>query len=650
MLIRGVNRHDFDPVTGRVVAPEAMRADIVAMKRHGFNAVRTAHYPNDPAFLDLCDELGLFVVAEADIESHAFQAVICDDPRYLGQWLARVSRMVLRDRNHPCVYAWSLGNESGYGSNHEAAAAWVRRHDPTRPLHYEGAIRFDWTGGSRVTDFVCPMYPDISAIVEFAESGRQKRPLIMCEYSHAMGNGNGTLAEYWDAIESTPGLQGGYIWEWRDHGLEQELADGTVRWAYGGDFGEVPHDGPFVTDGLNWPDRSPKPAMREAQYLNAPLRITEVDTDAGTIEVASKLHFRDSGWLRGRWVLADEGETVAEGPVELPVLAPGAVGRAALRGWAEPEATDRERWLTFRFETAADEPWASAGTEVCWDQVPLTDPARTVLRMPTVGDEPVELDDRGQLVHPSLAAPPALSLFRAGTDNDRMAGLVERWARQGLADPRPGPAVVERDGAVAHVRRDVHVGEAVVEHRQVLTPLADGGVHVAEEALIPSELDDLARVGTALTITPGLVEAEWFGLGPHETYPDRMRSGLVGRWHAAIDELFTPYLWPQEAGGRSGMRWLELRDGAGDGVRLVMGRPSQVSATHYSAADLEAAEHLEALRPRPETIVHIDAAHRGVGTASCGPDTTEAYLVRSGTYRWSWSIHPLSASGEVTAG
>ncbi len=201
VFIRGVNRHDFDARTGRVVTRESMRADLIAMKQAGFNAVRTSHYPNDPVFLDLTDELGLYVIEEADVEAHALQASLCDDSRYLGQWLARVSRMVLRDRNHASVIAWSLGNESGHGANHDAAAAWVRRHDPTRPLHYEGAIRVDWSAGRTVTDLVCPMYPEISAIVEYARSGRQERPLIMCEYSHAMGNSNGTLAEYWEAIE-----------------------------------------------------------------------------------------------------------------------------------------------------------------------------------------------------------------------------------------------------------------------------------------------------------------------------------------------------------------------------------------------------------------------------------------------------------------
>ncbi len=641
VFIRGVNRHDFDQHSGRVVSREAMRADLVAMKRHGFNAVRTSHYPNDPAFLDLADELGLYVADEADIESHAFQATLGDDPRYLAQWVARVSRMVLRDRNHPSVYAWSLGNESGYGANHEAAAAWVRRHEPTRPLHYEGAIRFDWAGGGRVSDFVCPMYPEISAIVEFAESGRLDRPLVTCEYSHAMGNGNGTLAEYWDAIESTPGLQGGFIWEWRDHGLVQTLPDGRERWAYGGDFGDEPNDDAFVTDGLVWPDRTPKPALREAQYLNAVARITEVDADSGTIVVANRGHVRDLGWLTAAWDVADDGVVVASGSVALPPIGPGKSEPVSLPGWSDPDGSAGERWFTVHFHTSSAEPWAAAGTEVCWDQVPLSDgPGDVTNGQP--GTSPVELDADGYLIHPALAAAPVLALWRAPTDNDRIAGLAEMWACQGLDKPQSGPAQVEHRGATTTVTREVRVGDSLVTHRQVLTALADGGVHVAEEVVIPPELADLPRVGTVLEFRAGLESAQWFGLGPHECYPDRRRGALVGRWTASISDLFTPYICPQESGGRAGVRWLELRDASAKGVRLTMGQPSQVSATHYRASDLEAATHHEELSPRAETIVHIDAAHRGVGTASCGPDTLEQYLVRSGSYRWEWTLLPLS--------
>src|SRR5450759_4247566 len=224
--------------------------------------------------------MGLYVVGEANIECHGWYDELCHDPRYLNAWVDRVSRMVQRDRHHPSVILWSLGNESGHGANHDAAAGWVRKADPSRPLHYEGAIRFDWGSDQRVSDVTCPMYPPIAAIVAHAQSGLQRHPLIMCEFSHAMGNSNGTLAEYWDAIESTHGLQGGFIWEWRDHGLDQRLPDGTIRHAYGGDFGDVPNAGTFVLDGMDFPERSPKPAMWEFRHLATPVRVVSGAAEA----------------------------------------------------------------------------------------------------------------------------------------------------------------------------------------------------------------------------------------------------------------------------------------------------------------------------------------------------------------------------------
>ncbi|CAN5787963.1 glycoside hydrolase family 2 TIM barrel-domain containing protein [soil metagenome] len=647
VYIRGVNRHDFDQHTGRVISRESMRADLVLMKQHNFNAVRTSHYPNDPAYLELADELGLYVVDEADIESHAFQAWLSDDPRYLAQWVARVSRMVLRDRNHPSVILWSLGNESGYGANHDAAAAWVRRTDPSRPLHYEGAIRFDWTADQKASDILCPMYPEIAAIVEHARSGKQRWPLIMCEYSHAMGNGSGTLAEYWDAIESTPGLQGGFIWEWWDHGLVQQLPDGGTRWAYGGDFGDQPNDGDFCTDGLVFPDRTPKPALREHQHLGAPVRMAADPGAAsrGLVRLTNRQHFRDLGWLHGRWELADDGVVVASGEVHIPHIPPGDTGEATLAGWEPPPPESGERWLTLRFSAREDVGWAPAGFEVAWGQVRLEEGSASVAAPgPVEADGQVEVDEDGLLVHPLLAAPPTLSLWRAPTDNDRIPGHGERWTSLGLDGPARRLVSVEREGPTAVVRSEVLVGDSVVAHSQTFTALAGGGVHVAEEAVIPPELGDLPRVGTVLEVVPPLEQLEWFGLGPHETYPDRKRAGLVGRWRSSVTEQFVPYVWPQEAGGRSDLRWLELRDRAREGLRLELGAPMQVSVTHHRAADLASADHVEDLEPRPETIIHLDAAHRGVGTASCGPDTLPGYLVGADTYRWSWSLTSLAGT------
>ena len=362
VFIRGINRHDFDQHTGRVISPNSMRADLVLMKQFGFNAVRTSHYPNDPVFLDLTDELGLYVIDEADIESHAFQGTLCDDPRYLAAWVDRVSRMAMRDKNHPSVILWSLGNESGHGRNHEAAAGWLRRYDPSRPLHYEGAIRLDWASDQDISDITCPMYPPISAIVDHARSGLQRHPLIMCEFSHAMGNSNGTLAEYWDAIESTPGLQGGFIWEFWDHGLVQRLPDGRTRWAYGGDFADEPNDGNFVLDGMVWPDRRPKPAMWEHKRLAAPVRIdgTAADLEAGRVEIANHQHFCDLGWLEASYSLTADGTEIAGGPFELPALGPGQRAMVELPGWA-PEAGSGEMFLTVRVMTAEASGVGAAG-------------------------------------------------------------------------------------------------------------------------------------------------------------------------------------------------------------------------------------------------------------------------------------------------
>ncbi|HSO30127.1 MAG TPA: glycoside hydrolase family 2 TIM barrel-domain containing protein [Candidatus Sulfomarinibacteraceae bacterium] len=652
VLIRGVNRHDFDPATGRVVSPADMRADLVAMKRFGFNTVRTSHYPNDPAFLDLADEIGLYVIDEADIESHAFWGSVCDDPRYLPAWMDRVSRMVLRDRNHPSVIAWSLGNESGYGANHDAAAAWVRTVDPSRPLHYEGAIRFDWTAGERVTDIIPPMYPSITALVAHAASGRQRGPLIMCEYSHAMGNSNGTLAEYWEAIEGTPGLQGGCIWEWRDHGLDQRLPDGRVRAAYGGDFGDLPNDGNFCIDGITFPDRSPKPALWEHRALALPVRVhaSPADLAAGVVEIENRADFRALDWLSAAWRVVDETGILALGSAPLPATAPGERARVALDGWAAaiaiPNPGSRERWLTIELQTAADEPWATAGFVVGEVQLALAPGASGAVAgaIAVAGGRPdrASVDGTGALHLPGLADGPRLSLWRAPTDNDRIGGLAALWTAWGVERLERRLVSVDDAGSELVVRLAWTTGSGIeLAHEQRLASIAGGGLRVTETVTIPDELNDLARVGTALEIAPGHEALTWYGRGPEETYPDRRRAGTIDRWTSTVEAQHVPYVRPQENGGHADVRWLEVRDGRGSGLRIELDRPRQVSVTHFRAEDLVAATHREELVPRPETIVHLDAAHRGLGSASCGPDTLPDYLVPTGIHTWSWTLGPV---------
>jgi beta-galactosidase len=644
VYIRGINRHDFDQHTGRTLTRDQIRADLVLMKQFGFNAVRTSHYPNDPALVELADELGLYVVDEADIESHAFQSTLCDDWRYLGAWVDRVSRMAMRDKNHPSVIMWSLGNESGHGLNHEAAAGWLRGYDPSRPLHYEGAIRFDWSSDQAVSDITCPMYPSIAAIVGHAHSGRQLHPLIMCEYQHAMGNSNGTLGEYWDAIESTPGLQGGFIWEFWDHGLVQELPDGTKRWAYGGDFGDLPNDGNFCLDGLVWPDRRPKPAMWEHKAIAAPVRPTGLhDRRAGIVEVVNRQSFRNLGWLRAGWELSIDGEIAGSGDVVLPEIDPGDRGPAVLHGWTDPSLpTGAEAWLTIRFVTAGESSWAPAGFEVAAAQLAVGSSAAGAEGAGTPGPTgAVALDADGLLVHELLAAAPTLSLWRAPTDNDRFGGIAAGWTAAGLDRLERRLVSVDHGADATDVVSEYRTGAGVaIRHEQTFRAMPDGTIRVEEMAVIPETLSDLPRVGMVLEVVPGLDRVGWFGAGPHEAYPDRRRGALVARWQATVDELYTPYIRPQENGGRADVRWIQLSDGRGRGVRITLDAPRQVSATHHRAADLAAATHDVELTPRAETIVHLDAAHRGLGTASCGPDTLPEYLVGPGTYRWSWTLGP----------
>jgi len=641
VLIRGVNRHDFHPVTGRVVTAGDLRADLETMKRFGFNAIRTSHYPDDPVLYDLADELGFYVIDEADIESHGHAREVAGDLRYRPAFVDRVSRMVARDRNHPSIIMWSLGNESDYGAGHDAAAAWVRQTDPTRPLHYEGAIRRDgWDGGKTVTDVICPMYPSIAAIVNYR--GRD-RPLIMCEYSHAMGNSNGTLADYWRAIESEPGLQGGFIWEFYDHGLLQRVSDGRpagvgayasgvaapgYRWAYGGDFGDVPNDGAFCADGLVFPDRTPKPAMFEHRELACPVTMEPVE--GGRVRLRSRRHFTGLADLTAQWVLTTADREPRVGPAELPSMGPG---ESATMVIPEGMAADGEAWATLRL--------AAGGTELGNPQVCVRRESRGLLVRAGAaqGGTPVEVDGQGLLAHPLLAAAPVLSLWRAPTDNDLLGGIAARWDDWGLSGlERKLIDVTSEEG-----RTVVRAQYGPVRHEQALSPLSNGGVLIEETAVLPEELTDVARVGSVFETARPLPRAEWFGRGPWETYPDRA-TAPVGRYAAATDTLFTPYLRPQESGGRNDVRWFTLTEADGTGIVIHLDQPRQVSVTRYRAADLAAAAHHDELVPRDRQVVHVDAAHRGLGTASCGPDTLPAYLVGPGTYRWSWTLRTVAAT------
>jgi len=664
--INGVNRHDHDDVRGRAVTRELMEADARLMKQFNVNAVRTSHYPNDPYWLDLCDRYGMYVVDEANIESHAFYDDVCRDPRYAAAFVERVRNMVERDKNHPSVIVWSLGNESGYGPNHDAAAGWLRSRDPSRPLHYEGAIHGDWAGGGHATDVVCPMYAPVEAIEAWAAQAEDdSRPLILCEYSHAMGNSNGGLADYYAAFERHDRLQGGFIWEWIDHGIRQTDERGREYWAYGGDFGDVPNDANFCADGLVWPDRTPHPGLFELKHLAQPVRVEPVEPARGRFRIRNVLSFASLAHLRGEWELGVDGDVAKRGRLPALRIEPGEALDVSLDlGDAGPG----ERLVTFRFVLRRETEWAPTGHEVAWQQLPLPSRARRAARASRRAA--AETDEAFLLGSPELRAVvdkktgmltelsrngrnvlregPRLQLWRAATDNDglrlipnRAAGPLPGWLELGLdrLDHQVAVCNLAGDGGVEVVHEVSGRGEwGDARHRQVYRLLASGGLLVENEVLLGPELRDLPRVGVVLVLEPGLDRLAWFGRGPWESYPDRVASTVVGRFESSVSDQYVPYILPQEHGHHCDARRLALTDDAGFGLE-VAGRPTiGFSASHFTAGDLYAARHTCDLEPRPEIVLSLDHAQRGLGTASCGPDTSERYRLLEPAYRFAYVL------------
>jgi len=695
VMIKGANRHEHDDTTGKTLSRESMLRDIVLMKQYNFNAVRTSHYPNDALWYDLCDEYGIYLIDEADVEGHAYNVSLCRDPRYASAFLERGLRMVERDKNHPSVIIWSLGNETRYGPNHDAMAGWMRRYDPGRPLHYEGAIggqpqfrgglrweiaRWDdhkQTPGDGVTDILCPMYPEISRLVSWAKDTKRadkRRPLILCEYSHAMGNSNGSLCDYWDAFEKYDGLQGGFIWEWVDHGITRRDARGRDYWAYGGDFGDTPNDLNFVCDGLVSPDRTPHPAMQECKKLQQPVGFRLEKNNR--FVVTNKQDFTTLGWLRGAWELAVDGVIVSKGKLPVLTVAPGK-SRTLLLPLKKPALQPgQECFLTVRLAAAKATPWCDAGHEVAWEQFAVAHspararkPARGALDLAdeagaaTVRGEGFELAASGESSALTsfrwhgielLLRGPALNVWRAATDNDGIKGwsgqankALGRWLAAGLNEMKLEPvgfaARRTKDGAVVITikTRGIATG-GVVEHQHVYTVLPDGEIHVANTFKCAKALPDLPRLGVTFALPPGFESLSWFGRGPHASYSDRKRSAAVGLYSGTVAGQYFPYILPQEHGNKTDVRWMSIEGPGKRGVKFgAVDRLMECSASHFTADDLFKSTHTIDLEPREETIVNLDYGQRGLGTASCGPDTLPQYLIAASTYTFNYWIRPF---------
>ena len=691
LVFHGMNRHETHPDRGRVFNEEFARADLEMMKRFNVNAIRTSHYPPHPRVLELADELGFWVVLEADLETHGFEAGgwvgnPSDDPAWRDAYVDRIERTIERDKNHASIVMWSLGNEAGTGANLAAMAAWAHARDSSRPVHYEG----DYTGA--YTDVYSRMYSSIPETTSIgrndtdsqllgcsaAESARQRtKPFLLCEYVHAMGNGPGAIDQYEDLVDTYPRLHGGFVWEWRDHGLRTHTADGTEFFGYGGDFGEIVHDGNFVMDGMVFSDSTPSPGLFEYKQVVAPIRLrfpdlsfNEADATgsaaARTVTVSNLRHSSDAADISFRWrlendgVLRDSGELEVTGDNGLP-LAAGKSVDVALPPLAVE--TSGETWFTLEAVLSSATVWAPAGHQVSAAQVSLSTPV-AVAATPT--PRPVAsvfgnmaagilslgpaTFENGRLI--SLAgspvAGPRLELWRAPTDNDHGDGRgsydeVDPWLNNGDGAPAESSAmrwkkagldrlsarIISADADASTVRVRTRYSAADIRNAVVveeLWQLVDGELWLRLD-LTPTAGWKMIwpRVGVRFDLPSTVDGASWFGAGPRESYPDSRHSALVARHSAGIDELTTPYSKPQESGHRSDVRTLTLSQGAlewiqFDSVADSRGRRPGFTLAQHTAQQVSQAAHPHELPPVTHTHLYLDAAQHGLGTRACGPD------------------------------
>ncbi|MGW4486366.1 glycoside hydrolase family 2 TIM barrel-domain containing protein [Amycolatopsis sp. NPDC004368] len=643
VLLRGVNRHEHHPSFGRALPREFALADVLLMKRHNVNAVRTSHYPPDPYFLELCDTHGLWVVDECDLETHGFGELgwagnPSDDPRWGEAYLDRMRRTVERDKNHPSIVLWSLGNEAHTGRNLAATAAWTKQRDPSRPVHYEGDFECEYV------DVYSRMYADHAEVDRIGRRDddnerRRSLPFLLCEFAHAMGNGPGGLLEYRELFERYPHVQGGFVWEWLDHGLAQRDAAGREYFAYGGDFGELLHDGNFVIDGLVHPDRTPSPALAEFAKVFEPVRI---GAGAGSVRIENHHDVIGLAHLVFRWSYEDDGVEVTTGSLAVPAVLSGQSVDVAL-----PRLPDvaGEGVLTVRAELAADTAWAPAGHVVAWGQLPIAPAADPVppasgaalLREPG----PLRLGPgtfaaaTGRLValggHPVEG--PRLDLWRAPTDNDRGSDDSEatRWRAAGLHRLQHRVAEVDGQGSALVVRTRVAppglgFGMLADYHWTADHDRLRLRVDVTPEGDWPCTLP---RLGLRMAVPGAFGGVEWFGAGPGEAYADSRQAARVGRFSSTVDALQTPYVYPQENGNRADARWLCVVSESGAGIRIEGEPVFDFSARRWTSEDLDAARHTVDLVPGELVHLNLDLAQHGLGTASCGPGVLPRYRLHA---------------------
>ena len=677
LLIRGVNRHEHHHQRGQVVTEEDMVQDILLMKQNNFNAVRCSHYPNTPRWYELCNRYGLYVVDEANIETHGMVPMnrISDDPAWLPAFSARVSRMLQSNRNHPSIIIWSLGNESGGGGNHEAMYHWLKRNDPSRPVQYEG-------GGadSTTTDIICPMYARVDrdqpiptvpkwGIKKWISLPGEQRPLILCEYAHAMGNSLGNFADYWQAFRDYPRLQGGFIWDWADQAISKTFDDGSVGWAYGGDFGDKPNDRQFCMNGLVFPDRRAHPSLIEAKHAQQYFQFALLAQSPLRIRLSSEYLFRATDNEELRWQVQAAGETFAEGSVKL-ALCPEGQSELTLCDALTLPAGAEEVWLTLEVVQPQATVWSDAGHRVAWQQFPLAAPL--ALRGPrSAGSAPaLESSDAawivrsgsqqwtidrqsGLLTHwqvdgvEQLLTPLRDQFVRAPLDNDigvseveridpnawverwKSAGLYELSARCVQCDAQRLAHEVVIDSRWHYLRGD----EAVIVSHWRMTFDSEGKLHLAVDGERAGTLPPLPRIGLNFQVPDQHQPVSWLGYGPHENYPDRRTSACFSRWQLPLEEMTTPYIFPTENGLRCDSKTL-------DWGRWHVGGNFHFSVQPYGTTQLMKTDHWHWMKPENGVWITLDAQHMGIGgDDSWTPSVLQQWLLLETQWQYQLTIH-----------
>ncbi len=682
VTLKGVNRHEHDEEMGHVVTGEMMIRDIELMKLHNLNAVRTSHYPNDPKWYELCDRYGLYVIDEANIESHGMgyrpERTLGNNPLFMKSHLDRTIRMVERDKNHPSVIIWSLGNEAGDGVCFNATYDWIKQRDMTRPVQYERAE------SGRNTDIFCPMYMPVYEMIRYAE-GYPDKPLIQCEYSHAMGNSNGNILDYWRVIHRYDQMQGGFIWDWVDQGLVKYTSGGEKYWAYGGDFGpeDVPSDGTFCLNGLVFPDRTIKPGLLEVKRACQNIRFDAVPFSPGRVKVTNLHDFTDLDRHDFRWNLITEKGVTASGKVEAPSLKPGASAVMQLDLPGRIQDHDGEIFLNLEAVTRQSAGLIPAGHPVAGEQFRLSTSAEQLLpgKEPdgwtAEGAEEVQLVETKQEITVQtgrgearfdrqtgfltsftfdgktlLEQGPRPNFWRAPTENDfgnRMPSRCAMWKNFGKELELQSLVPLQEGGKTLLVAEYIHPGNGsnyVLEYRFA----THGGVMV-KVRFIPGEegFPEIPRFGMKL-VMPGEYDLlEYFGRGPHENYIDRNHSASVGRYSGAVEDQYVPYISNGENGNKTEVRWMTLTREDGSGIR-ISGIPAiDFSALHFSQEELDREErdgaHTIDLERSDKVFLNVDYSQMGVGgDNSWGARTHVSYVIRATPMEYSFFMTPWSNS------